>query len=281
MKKLVSIIVVLFVFLTACSTGGSETKKDLSPEIWEAVQPEVAKQLKFPESAEFGSFEDATIYEEDGKYHVLGEVKGNNAFGVTVSNGFETIVTKTENGYSVGTIDMIDLTSYQTKTRLYKERINRIEKGEAFLSQEEVDEKIAEQPLAVTKAFITPKDQFQVYVSGDMLSAVLLNNSEEVILNAEVAFACWDSNGLPLKLYRAYGLNSSYILLGEYPNINLKTGKTFGETYGFEISEDINAEKVKAIVVSYEGLNGEKWENPYYLDFVEAYEGKELKEETE
>ena len=64
---------------------------------------------------------------------------------------------------------------------------------------------------------------------------------------------------------------------GDYPNINLKAGGTYGQNYGFYISEDIHAVSVKAIVVSYEALGGEKWENPYYLDFVEAYECKELK----
>lgn len=279
MKRALLILLVLIVALAGCgNVATTPAKKDLSPEIWEAVKPEVAKQLKFPDSAEFGSYENATIYEEDGKYHVLGEVKGNNAFGVAVSNGFETTVTPTENGYTVGTIDMIGLTTYESKTKLYREKIDRIQKGEGFLSPEELDEKLKEQPLTVSRTHLTKKADLDNFATGDLMGAVLKNNSDDTILNCVVAFACWDSNSLPLKIYAPYStFNASFIMTGDYTNINLRPGDTYGQTKGFYISEDMRAYTTKAIVVSYEALGGEKWENPYYLDFVEAYEGKELK----
>lgn len=278
MKKALIAVLALIVALTACGNGTTApAKKDLSPEIWEAVKPEVAKQLKFPESAEFGSYEDAVIYEDDGKYHVLGEVKGNNAFGVAVSNGFETVVTPTDNGYTVGTIDMIGIITYEEKTKLYREKVERLKNGEGFLTPAEIDEKIAEQPLSLSKPNIIKKSSLDIGAMGDLLGATLTNNSDTTILNAEVAFACWDSNNLPLKVYAPYStLNASYIFRGSYTNINLKPGASLGRGNGFYIDESLKVKNIKAIVVSYEALGGEKWENPYYLDFVEAYEGKEL-----
>ena len=40
--------------------------------------------------------------------------------------------------------------------------------------------------------------------------------------------------------------------------------------------ELLNFKTIKAIVVSVETSNGDKWENPYYVDFVEAYENKKI-----
>ena len=268
MKRKLIIILLCFIVLTACG------ETNMGPKVWESVKPEVTKNLKFPDSAKFGEYKDAIIYEEDGKYYVLAEVTSKNALGIEVTNGFETTVTVTDGKYSVGTIEFYDNFAFNTKTKLYEQKRDRKKKGEPFLTSAELDEKVKEQGLYVTKTNIVRKSEIKKYVSGDYLQAVIQNNSEDTILSCVVAFACWDQDGLPLKIMKPYGSQGSFIQQVNFENINLKKGNSFGEDSGFEISEDMKTEHVRAIVVSYEGLNGVAWENPYYLDFVEAYEGK-------
>lgn len=54
---------------------------------------------------------------------------------------------------------------------------------------------------------------------------------------------------------------------------NVAPGETFGQGYGFEIDSDVDeVYTMKAIIVDYEGFNGEKWTNPLYSEFKNIYE---------
>ena len=277
MKKCFVVSILLLIILTACN--GSATNNQ-GPKVWEAVQPEVLKLVKFPDTAQFCQYSDAVILEEDGKYRVLGEVKSNNALGVTVSNGFETIVTPVDGGYAVGEVVTYDNLTYKNRLNIFDQKIERIKKGEGFLTPDELDQKLSEQNLYISRMGILRKSELGFAARGDALQAIVTNRSDETILNCVIAFACWDSNNLPLRIQQPYitsAYNTPYIAEVHFQNINLRKGKTYGEENGYYISENMKVKTAKAIIVSYEGLNGVKWENPYYLDFIEAYEGKELK----
>lgn len=181
----VGIVVFCLVFLMACGQA------NMGPKVWEAVKPEVTKNLKFPDSAKFGEYKDAIIYEEDGKYHVLAEVTSKNALGIEVADGFEAIVTVADGNCSVGNIEFYDNSAFNTKTKLYEQKRERKKKGEAFLTSAELDEKVKEQGLFVTKTNIIRKKDINKYVSGDYLQAVIQNNSDDTILSCVIAFACW------------------------------------------------------------------------------------------
>lgn len=112
----------------------------------------------------------------------------------------------------------------------------------------------------------------------DMLQAVVYNNTELDIKDAVVAFVAWDNNNLPIKIKGSIDFSDgSYIKPVGYTDINLVGGESFGKDSGYEIDENSNIQTFKAIVVSYETFDGETWENPYFDDFCELYEGKKLK----
>lgn len=152
-----------------------------------------------------------------------------NMLGLTVSNGFEAIVAPADDGYSVDSIEMIDNTVFESKARMYREKIERIKNGEGFLSPEELNKKLKSQPLTIITSHFKQKTPEDYLATGNMIGAVLQNNSDETILNCTVAFACWDENNLPLKIYRPYSTyNASFIMTGDYTNINLQPKQKFG-----------------------------------------------------
>ena len=142
-------------------------------------------------------------------------------------------------------------------------------------TEEELLELLAAQPLAVTKTeYLVQSDEWKT-LYPDMLSAILLNNSDEAIQNAVVAFVAWDKNNLPVKIEGQFDfMGGSYIKEVRYDEINLIPGETFGENKGYSLSQNTTIATCKAIVVSYETFEGVTWNNPYYEDFRELYEGK-------
>lgn len=112
----------------------------------------------------------------------------------------------------------------------------------------------------------------------DLLSATVQNNSKADIKNAVVAYVAWDKNNLPVKIIGQYDYNDgSYVKQCNFSDINLVPGKSVGGDKGMPISDDCsNIETFKAIVVSYEGFDGETWENPYYSEWLALYSGERL-----
>lgn len=114
----------------------------------------------------------------------------------------------------------------------------------------------------------------------DMLSAIIKNNSDEDIRDITYGFVAWDKNGLPIKLKKDIDFgNGQYFYEGIGESVNISSGETHGDNYGFELSKDLDEiHNFKAIVTEYEGFNGEKWSNPLVKDFKQIYEGNRLED---
>lgn len=141
---------------------------------------------------------------------------------------------------------------------------------------------LAEQPLYVSETGLLIQDAELKSIYPDLLQAIIVNNTNEDIKNAVIAFVAWDRNNLPIKIAGQFYTNpdpDSYITEVEYPDINLIGGSSYGENNGFPLAENSNIDKSKAIVVSYETFNGETWENPYYDNFNALYSGKKYSDD--
>lgn len=146
------------------------------------------------------------------------------------------------------------------------------------MTASELESNLSTQPITIISTDYVVQDEKHKALYPDMLQAVLQNNTEDDIKNAVVAFVAWDSNNLPVKILGQFDFSDgSYVKKVNYADINLAAGDTFGESSGFSIDENCDIETFKAIVVSYETFDGDTWENPYYEDFCELYEGQKLK----
>ncbi|MBQ5792147.1 MAG: hypothetical protein IIW19_05500, partial [Clostridia bacterium] len=112
----------------------------------------------------------------------------------------------------------------------------------------------------------------------DMLQAVFQNKTELELRHAVVAFAAWDETGLPVKIKGAVDFTEgAYIRQVNYRNIHMIPSSTHGRLSGFKVDDTCGIKDFKAIVVSYEALDGTVWENPLYDTWRQFYEGVELK----
>lgn len=133
--------------------------------------------------------------------------------------------------------------------------------------------------ITVLETIYTVQDEEYKSLYPDLLQAIIQNNTDRDIKDAVIAFVAWDVNNLPVKLRGTIDFgDGSYIKEVSYNGINLIGGATYGENSGFEIDESINVDEFKAIVISYEDFDGETWDNPYYKNFKEKYEGKKYSE---
>ncbi len=140
-----------------------------------------------------------------------------------------------------------------------------------------LEEEAAKQPLAVTQTKYVIQDEKYKSLYPDMLQAILINNSQDDIKDAVVAFAAWDENNLPIKLKGNIDFSDgAYIKEVNFEGINLVPGKQFGSNNGFSVDENLKIKNFKAIVVSYKTFDDKSWENPLYKDFRSLYEGKKL-----
>lgn len=148
---------------------------------------------------------------------------------------------------------------------------------EAAMTSAELDEIIATQELAVTSTYLTPRDETFASLYPDMIQAVVKNNTDTDIKNIEVSFAAWDENNLPVKIEGQFDLtNGAYIKTVKCPDVNLIPDAEYGEDTGYKLNDSNTVSTIKAIVVQAEDFDGNTWENPYYDDFTELYEGKKL-----
>ncbi len=271
---------ICIILLCACSKASNpqnNQNEGVFKVVWERIQPEVVKGLKNPESAEFGEYTEAIIEQKGNIINIIGQVYASNSYGTQIPNTFEINVTM--NGMEIekiGNVNFFNNTSFATKKKAAEQKLQREDRGEKLLSVDELGKEMQKQDLYVYKTNITKKEEM-LTASGDMLHAILYNNSKNEILSATIAFVCWDENGLPLKIQSPSKMSDGdYLLLVEYNNINLVSGKTYGTDKGYYIDESLNVYTVKAIVVSFQTVNGDEWQNPYLVDFIELYEKKKL-----
>lgn len=136
------------------------------------------------------------------------------------------------------------------------------------------DALLAEQPLSIESTSYVVQDDLYKALYPDMLQATLRNNTEFTIKKALVAFAAWDINGSPVPIEAKHDfIRGFYVREVIFKDIQLPPGETFGEGYGFKVEESSHISRIKAIAVSYEADTGETWENPYYEEWLELYEG--------
>lgn len=144
-------------------------------------------------------------------------------------------------------------------------------------AEDALNEALMAQPLYVSNTkYVVQDDQFKS-LYPDMLQVILQNNSEDDIRDAVVAFAAWDSNGLPVKIKGHMSFNDPvYITKVNFGDINLVPGGSFGDSQGYSIDENCEISTFKAVVVSYTTFEDQTWENPKFKDFCELYEGKRM-----
>ena len=173
----------------------------------------------------------------------------------------------------VGTIFFVGCTSSKSNDS----NSNNITNSSSTTSDKNVNEKVvqtmgidefekllAEQPLYVSSTEYFVQSQGPKILFPDMLQAIITSNSTEDIKDAVVAFVAWDNNNLPVKIQNQFDFGGgSYVKQVNYKDINLVNGASYGENGGYELDENSNISKFKAIVVSYETFDGNVWKNPY------------------
>lgn len=110
-------------------------------------------------------------------------------------------------------------------------------------------------------------------LSSDIIGVGLENNSDDNIISVAVAYVAWDQNNKPIKFD-----NGSYVKVVSHA-IDIQA-KSMGGVYNgvnvFVSSGEIEISEIKGVAVSYVNSYGETWNNPYYDEFKELYEGKEI-----
>lgn len=148
------------------------------------------------------------------------------------------------------------------------------------LSVAEFDELLAGMPLSVVKTEYVVQDEQYKSLYPDMLSTVIMNNTDSDIKDAVLGIVGWDENNLPVKLQGQFDFGGGdYFKKVNYSDINLVGSSTFGETSGFSLNESCKVASFKSIVLSFETFDGDKWENPYVGSFCAAYEGKKYSDD--
>lgn len=274
MKKFLLFIIIQVMVISFVGCGNSENNEALI----NFVKGEVANSLKKPDTAAFCDDDEFIIRElESGKFYVTGYCEGENDYGAMVGNGFNITVSEDDAGeYSSTDVSFFTSNEWKTKRDLENARIEKENNGEELLTGDALDSKLKSQDYYIDSTKIEREEDLYL-ATGDMIEAVIKNNSNKTVKNAVVAFVGWDANGCPVRIKGTVDItDGSYTKEVSYSGINLESGKTYGEESGYEIEESLNIKTIKAIVVSVETSNGDKWKNPYYVDFVEAYDDKKI-----
>lgn len=148
------------------------------------------------------------------------------------------------------------------------------------LNKAEFETMLTQTPVYVESTKYIVQDAKYKALYPDMLSAIIKNNSGKAVKTVVVAFAAWDKNNLPMKIFGKYDYQGSYIKKCNYGDVNMMDGTTFGKNKGMPIDYDDTGVigTFKAIVVEYTDFEGNVWENPYYDAWVSLYENQILSE---
>lgn len=144
------------------------------------------------------------------------------------------------------------------------------------LTQSELDKTVKEQNIGIVESQYLVQSEDQKNLYPDMLQIVMKNNTTKTVSNVHVAFAAWDKNKHPVKIRSHTHNGVDYIDQVTYSNIDLAAGESYGKDVGYPLMQNNGIAHFKAIIVSYETKDGETWENPYFSDFCELYEQKNL-----
>ena len=140
--------------------------------------------------------------------------------------------------------------------------------------------------LESESAYVTKTTVYKNTETGDIfLTANIKNNSNKNISDISVAFVAHDIEGNPIMIKSASGLtDDSYVKEVNLGDITISSkeewlGDTETDVIGLRVkSEQININYVKAIVISYTDSDGKKWNNPFYTNWQNIFEGKKLEE---
>lgn len=142
------------------------------------------------------------------------------------------------------------------------------------------DELMSTMPVAIVSSKYIVQDDEYKSLYPDMLQAVIKNDTQLDIKDVVVAFIAWDENNLPVKIKGSMDFSDGdYIKQVNYADINLAPNSEFGHNSGFEVDENNTINTFKAVVVSYVAFDGTEWENPYYGNFTELYEGEKYSDD--
>jgi len=142
----------------------------------------------------------------------------------------------------------------------------------------QIEAEISAQPVYVTGASLIVQSDEYKGLYPDLLQATIINNSQDDVKDALIAFMAWDSNNLPVLIKGQFDFNAAtYVRQVNYTGVNMVPRGTFGDNFGMKLDSSVeNIATVKAIVVSYETFDGKTWTNPLYDQYVEQYAGKKL-----
>ncbi len=138
----------------------------------------------------------------------------------------------------------------------------------AVVAEDVMLEELKKQPVVVTAT------NMEKWSEGDLLCAVVQNNSEATLSKIEIAYAAWDAEGNPVKIIRSNGQeNESNIGWAAMKDIALAPGESYGADNGLGLHADCSTvSSFYAIVYSYTDADGNVWENPLYNDWLAHYE---------
>lgn len=175
----------------------------------------------------------------------------------------------------MGNLNGANLNKGASEDQSGSDKVAESDKLETDLSETELELLLSEQEVRVlySNYIITDYDNKTLY--PDIISATIQNQTKNDIRNAVIGFVAWDKNNLPLKIKSQFG-QGEFFKQVDYNDINLAFNDTYGNNSGLKIDDTVEIKKLKAVVVSYETFEGEKWENPYLNDFRALYEDKKL-----
>lgn len=161
-----------------------------------------------------------------------------------------------------------------------KESVALEEKKEKTPSAKALKKKAHDFPLEILDVDIVSQTDDESYKTlyPDMISTTVKNNTDIDIKSFTIAYAAWDKNNLPVKIKGNIDFSDGrYIAKVGAEDINLVPGDTYGEDSGYEIDEDMEIEKVIAVILDYTDFDGNVVKNDHADAFLDAIEGKKMK----
>lgn len=248
-------------------------------EMWNVVQTKVKDNLQELKNPKFENISKVKFFLiSENTYEAIGTVKGTDSKGLSKNETFIVTVTSNE-PIKATNIEFLDGENLKDRIAIDEEINKRLENKEGFLTVQELEQKLKEQPLYVEKAVYQDAKKFSS--SNSLLQAVLYNNGSTEIKNAEIGFVAWNANKKPILLKEVYGARNQYFYSLSVEDINLAVNKRYtgiigDKYYGMRVDKDLGVSYLKAVVVSYEDTRGNKWNNPLLIDFKILYENKAL-----
>lgn len=133
----------------------------------------------------------------------------------------------------------------------------------------DIEQKLKNADLCVDRVGYGRADEGKAF-----LVAIVTNNKDRALKNAEIAFVAWDENDIPIALDA-----DEYIAVLYYDDIDVGAGSTNEFEYGILVDaapESIG--RIGAIVTFGEFYGGDIFENPYTDEWTDTYLGEKYEE---